>query len=200
MKPVEVVILIWVGVLFVLVGVIFASPLICTTQTTISSALLQGIPAGIIALIVAGVGSGIAYRQYRVARAKFNLDLFDKRMECFKVTWNVLSMGPYTVETMHELTDFYAVRAKAAFLFGSDITEYLDDIERKICKARGNSVMMKANQQSINIAPTPEARHALGQLTVGLFKEEQEIIRGLISDGDNCKAIFSRYMSFGEWR
>lgn len=42
----------------------------------------KGLPAGGVALVVGNVGGIIAYRQYRVAKAKLNLDLFENFEKC----------------------------------------------------------------------------------------------------------------------
>ena len=40
--------------------------------------LVKGLPAAFVTLVIRSIAAGIAYRQYRIARAKFKLDLFEK--------------------------------------------------------------------------------------------------------------------------
>ena len=42
--------------------------------------LVKGLPAAFVTLVIGSIAAGIAYRQYRIARAKFKLDLFEKGM------------------------------------------------------------------------------------------------------------------------
>jgi biopolymer transport protein ExbB/TolQ len=41
--------------------------------------IAKGIPAAFITLVIGCIAAGIAYRQYKVAHARFMLDLFEKR-------------------------------------------------------------------------------------------------------------------------
>src|SRR4051812_9007609 len=48
--------------------------------------------ATLLAALVAGsIAIWIAYHQYRIAKAKLNLDLFEKRLAIFRTTWSELS-------------------------------------------------------------------------------------------------------------
>jgi hypothetical protein len=60
-------------------------------QGTICFELMKGIPAAIVATFAAGIAGIIAWRQYKVAKAKLNLDLFERRYKIFHNTWEELS-------------------------------------------------------------------------------------------------------------
>ena len=53
--------------------------------------LMKGLPAAFVTLVIGLIAAGIAYRQYRIARAKFKLDLFEKRHAVFLETWAFIS-------------------------------------------------------------------------------------------------------------
>jgi len=187
MKPFEIVVGIWVLVLFVLVGVTFASPLICTAQTTISTALIQGVPAGIIALIVAGIGSAIAYNQYRVARAKLNLDLFAQRMPIYDKTREILASYSGATRDLpwDAANEFNEMIPKATLLFGQDINAYMNLIFQKITQwnARNHQVQMGPNYATAEIA-----------------QEISDLRMWFWTQMGTYHGKFAPYLSFEEWR
>jgi hypothetical protein len=84
-----------------------------------------------IALIVAG----IAFLQWATARQKVLLDLFDKRFAVYEelrdVVGGYFSSGRCSPE---EISKFTRVAGRAQFLFGSEVTSYLE--ERRLDLAR----------------------------------------------------------------
>ncbi len=97
-------------------------------------------------LIAAGVGY-VAYQQWRTARAKVNLDLFDCRFRVFdqvrKVLGSVLLNGGASQE---ELTEFYRNTLETDFIFHPAIREYLKEIERRADKLwREKKLVNEAN-------------------------------------------------------
>jgi len=82
-------------------------------------------------LIACGVAY-VAYQQYRLGRAKFKLDLFEKRFAVFDATRKLLgamvSDGPGELEKVYE---FRVAVADAPFLFCSDVTDYLDKVDNR---------------------------------------------------------------------
>ena len=74
----------------------------------------------------------IAYHQYRLGRAKFKLDLFEKRFAVFEATRKLLramvSEGPGELEKVYE---FRVGTADATFLFCSDISDYLNEVDKR---------------------------------------------------------------------
>ncbi|WP_413122083.1 hypothetical protein [Burkholderia orbicola] len=88
-------------------------------------------PAAVVALLVGFVGVGIAYRQYRVARAKLNLDLFEKRYELFTLVWefasSVTTKGPPPL-LAPERAAVTNLLPKIEFLFGANIAQYVRDL------------------------------------------------------------------------
>jgi hypothetical protein len=52
---------------------------------------VKGLPAAFVTLVIGLIAAGIAFRQYRIARAKFKLDLFDRRHAVFLLVLHRLS-------------------------------------------------------------------------------------------------------------
>jgi len=88
--------------------------------------LIKGAPAAAVALLAALIAGLIAYRQYRVAKAKLNLDLFERRHKVFEIAWSTLSsfatspqMNPQSITALNNIIP------QASFLFGRDIEDYI---------------------------------------------------------------------------
>ena len=88
--------------------------------------ILQALLTPTIGIIAAYV----AWQQYRLARQKHDIDIFNRRMQVYKTTVAYLAKA----ETTHSISedDFYQwLRdvAEAEFLFGKEILDLVEDIE-----------------------------------------------------------------------
>jgi hypothetical protein len=167
-----------------------ANPVVTTaawfTSGSISFELLKGMPATFVALIVGLIAAGIAYRQYHVARAKLKLDLFDKRYALFLETWTILSEVAMkgTREKNYGLGNpFSNFKPQAAFLFGRDIEDYLNDAVEKWTELWGIEG---------ETDPTSLAQHA---------KRRADLKRWFFDQASTgAKELFGRYLNFEKWR
>lgn len=147
--------------------------------------LLKGLPTVLIALIAAG----IAYRQYRVARNKLKLDLFDKRYAIFQQTWEILSevVKGGTQENSYGLaTPFNKFLPQAAFLFGKDIEKYLDDVSNnwiELCALEAERADVQGAEFTRNVSRASELKR-------WFFVEASK----------GAKQKFGRYLNFDGWR
>ncbi|MFC0574247.1 hypothetical protein [Paraburkholderia solisilvae] len=97
---------------------------------------MKGIPAAIVALVIGCIAAAIAYRQYKVAHARFMLDLFEKRHEIYLYTATFLTelvlerpMEP------HDVGIFRGRTAAAPFLFKREIADFLKDVSDQAAHA-----------------------------------------------------------------
>ncbi|WP_186102636.1 hypothetical protein [Burkholderia gladioli] len=96
--------------------------------------LAKGLPAALVALVAAILAGTIAYQQYRVAKAKLSLDLFEKRYELFEIVWTLASsVTTKGVRHLHvdERIAMTNVLPKIEFLFGRDLAAYVREINIK---------------------------------------------------------------------
>jgi hypothetical protein len=147
--------------------------------------ILKGLPAAFVALVIGMIAAAIASRQFLVAKAKLNLDLFEKRYAVYELLWKHL-----THLTGAELRSVEAEYSNAVptayFLFGPEIGKYMEDIRLK-----GFELV-----QAKRIANTPggdstkqtEADAKIDELEVYLFREIEAL-----------RARFAKYMDFAEW-
>jgi hypothetical protein len=150
-----------------------------------TSDILKGLPAGVVALIVAA----ISWRQYLVAKAKLKLDLFERRYAIFQQTWEILSevVSHGTREKAYGLaTPFNNFLPQARFLLGKKIAAYLDIASSNWAELHGlegeRTDIAGADLQN-NIARTTE-------LKGWFFKEASE----------GCKQQFDEYLDFERWK
>ncbi len=88
--------------------------------------ILQALLTPIIGVIAAYV----AWQQYRLARQKHHIDIFNRRMQIYKITIAFLVKCEKTYSIAED--DFYMWLqdvADAEFLFGKEILDLLSDIE-----------------------------------------------------------------------
>lgn len=96
---------------------------------SVSFAMLSGVPAAFVALTIGSIAAYIAYQQWKVARAKLDLDLFEQRYALFELLWAFVSVhtdDPEDVEQAaralkHAVPKFY-------FLFGPEIGGYVEEV------------------------------------------------------------------------
>lgn len=106
---------------------------------------------------ISGLGAWIAYRQSRIASAKLNLDLYDRRFKVFEAarTCLVFALQKATV-TQEVMNAFHLGVADAVFLFDSDIEEYLEKFRKQM------TLLQMINYSMSNVGPDEHERR--GQL------------------------------------
>ena len=95
--------------------------------------IVFGLATAFIALTVAIV----SVRQYRVERMKLRHDLFDRRFAVFKTAQLFVSKVIQDAELpADEYTDFVDAWQRSRFLFGNDVSDYLDELRKRSLKIR----------------------------------------------------------------
>jgi hypothetical protein len=149
--------------------------------------LMKGVPTGLATLVVGGIGLRIAYHQLKVARAKLKLDRYERRYSVFQKAWEILSETVIrgTRERNWGLaTPFNNFLPEAAFLFGPEVSDYLNQCSRNWAELHGlqeeqNDVAGEDRQE--NIARSSE-------LTNWFFEQAST----------GCKAMFAKYLNFAD--
>lgn len=144
----------------------------------------KGIPAGIVALIAAG----IAYRQYQVAKAKLNLDLFERRYEVFLAVWEftsvVVQKGAPSLRS-DERNKLTNLMPQIQFLFGKDLADYVYEIQSKHASLW---VIEQATQANNGVMP---AEHIQQQLDLMKWFADEAL--------EGVKQRFGKYLNFENW-
>jgi hypothetical protein len=150
---------------------------------TVCFELIKGVPAGVVALLVGALAAWIGYQQYRVGRAKLNLDLFDKRYLIFQKTWEFLSSPPSGMFATGPIDNLVP---QASFLFGSEVADYMRTVSRHATELA--AIGARARGRGDVIAPEDIPRDT--ELHNWFFQEASV----------GVKKIFGKYLDFSEWR
>jgi hypothetical protein len=96
-----------------------------------------------IATLVVGLVAGfIAWQQWRLARQKLRLDLFDWRFKVFEATRRFLSqILKHAQFSDSELFEFFAGTSDAEFLFGKDVVSYLTELRTRSLEMRKHRIL-----------------------------------------------------------
>jgi len=94
----------------------------------------------------------IAFQQWRVARNKLRMDLFDRRYKIYEATRKFLTeiLRSASFDDSH-LFEFYAGSSDAEFLFRSDVVDYLSHIRKR-------AVDMRTHQKVYEPLPVGEGK------------------------------------------
>lgn len=129
----------------------------------------------------------VAYQQLRTARAKFKLDLFEKRFQVFAGTRKFLSMILQKANVdLGALFDYRAAIGEASFLFGNHLTDYLAEIDRR-------ALHLHTLHETMEPLPRGDERSRLAN-------EISEELKWLIDQLPELKKRFGPYMRFGVWK
>ncbi len=155
-------------------------------EGSISFEWAKSAPTTLVALVIGCLAGYIAYNQWRVAKAKLNLDLFERRYAVFEATWTELSQAIQAHEVRMTNPDFTNLLPKAQFLFGPEIREYMFEVSSKIGELWIIQRKTKANN---SVVPADQIDKDI-ELLNWLSKHAME----------DCRARFAPYLDFQRWR
>ena len=141
----------------------------------------------LLTVLVAIFAVYIAYQQFRLQRERIKLDLFEKRFQVFAASRKLLSI--ILIDASLDLKDLFEYRgavAEATFLFGEDITGYLEEIDKK-------ALRMHSLHEKLNGIPPGEERSKI-------VEEKHEALRWLTDQLPELKRRFAPYLKFGSLR
>jgi len=126
----------------------------------------------------------VAWLQWRVARNKLWLDLFDRRYKVFEATRKFLWLIYKNVNyEKSELTAFNLATSDAEFLFGHDVVHWLATIQDRAAElSTTRTLLSQATKDDAELARLREA-------------EKQHILWVLIQIND-MTTVFSPYLGF----
>lgn len=147
--------------------------------------LVKGLPTLLATIVIGGIAAYIAYQQWKVSRAKLQLDLFEKRFAIFDATWTELSRAIQDRWQEFATPQFTNLIPQAEFLFSPEISNYMREIASKLSE---NWLIAQKTKANHNVIP-PE------------FIEKQAALSGWLANhaSEECKRIFAPYMSFSVW-
>ncbi|MGN4070538.1 hypothetical protein [Burkholderia gladioli] len=149
----------------------------------------QGFLAAIVALLAAGLAGAIAFQQYRVAKAKLNLDLFERRYALFDLVWEFASsVSRNGVGDLHSQmrVDVGNAQPKIEFLFGHEIRGYVSEMLEKSA-----SLWTIEQVTAANNGVRPHGLQERHTVLINWFRDQA---------GSGIRKEFGRYLDFRNWR
>jgi ribulose 1,5-bisphosphate synthetase/thiazole synthase len=139
-----------------------------------------------ITVIIGASVASAAYLQYRLAKNKFRLDLFEKRFAVYKGAQAFLNkiMNKGRVE-LNDLFEFRAATQDAIFLFENDISEFMNSLDEKACTVG----MIEEQFKDLEV----------GEERSRLAKEKSEGLNWLLGQLPRLKDVFGPYLKFRAW-
>jgi hypothetical protein len=146
--------------------------------------------ASIAALSVTWVFSSrqteIADAQRRIAAAKLDFDLYEKRYAAFEAArklWREVVQHA-NVETS-QLDEFMIGTVDAEFLFGDDVVQYLEKFRKKVAQLQNTQSRLDSTKKDLNTR---------GDLANSKKKQFTE----LTEEYEKMKAVFKPYLNVSE--
>jgi hypothetical protein len=140
---------------------------------------------GIIAAIIAWQQSKTAKEQRIIAKAKLNLDLFERRLKVFEATWEAASLAANNGATIIPPPSMTNLYPTASFLFGVEVEAYMKELAGKITEF---GTILELTRRNGGHVP-PESINEMKELQYWIGMAAVEGVRN----------IFSPYLSFGQW-
>jgi len=149
---------------------------------------MKGVPAAFVALVIGGIAAGIAWRQYKVAKAKLNLDLFERRFGVFTKVW-IATAETFNKGPRHPMFGNYGLgspynelRPEAGFLFGKGIEAYIDELTMNWARYR--------------------ALEGLNEVEAAKYVEETQRLQNyFLKQGQTgVKDRFAPFLDFANWK
>jgi hypothetical protein len=136
-------------------------------------------------IVISCLGSWIAFKQARIAAAKLNLDLYDKRFKVFDAARHFL--GQFLVHgavSVQDINEFSVGTADAVFLFDDEVAGHLDALRKM-----GVSLNARNKRLSGMDCDDPDRNAVIDQLAVAEQQMSDEFPR--------VTSLFKPYLKLG---
>ncbi len=139
-------------------------------------------------IVLACFAAWTSLQQFRLSREKFKLDLFEKRFTVFAGARTFLShiLRDGDLKTLDPLWEYRAAIGEASFLFGDEVTEYLEEIYKRGLKLHTDGETMRP------LSVGDERSHLTG--------ERSKTLKWLTEQLPELKVRFSPFLKFEMWK
>jgi hypothetical protein len=104
----------------------------------------------LLLLVIAAGTTYIAYHYYRRDKAQANVDLYENRLRIYREIVQLLSTITRDGDISRQsLQEFRTKTQEGAFLFGQEITDYIDKLHAQASKLRGTNDRLKSTDLPI---------------------------------------------------
>lgn len=144
-----------------------------------------GDPLGWLAAVTALLALSIAYHQLRTARAKLRLDLYERRFRVFDSVSELLAVvlrdGDIGID---DLRRFTISTNEAAFLFGQEVTSYIEEV-------RTTAVRLRALNATLHESDLP-----VGPERTQAAEADARILQWFSDQFAESRIRFGKYLDF----
>ncbi|UJB67790.1 hypothetical protein HRE53_14050 [Acaryochloris sp. 'Moss Beach'] len=142
--------------------------------------------AGLSTPVLAVIAAYIAWQQLQTNRLKVKLDLYERRLAIYTALIQFLSVILREAKASDDDALIFLQKTRESyFLFGVDISEYLNTVYRNWVQLRRQNVMLNDSQSSLPI----------GQERQKLVAEKQELLKWFEVQFETGREKFSPYMT-----
>lgn len=140
----------------------------------------------LLLLVIAASTTYIAYYYYRKDKAQANSDLYENRLRIYREIVQLLSTITRDGDISRQsLQEFRAKTQEGAFLFGQEITDYIDKLHAQATKLRATNDRLKSNDLPI------------GEERDGVTVENSKQLIWLADQLPRLKKLFEPYLGSG---
>jgi hypothetical protein len=147
--------------------------------------ILQGLLTPVIGI----VATYVAWQQWKTNRNKLNLDRYDRRMRVYQevVRFIIIGIrdGNYDDD---ELLNFRPKVSEADFLFGEEVSKYIDELHQRGCNLSRRNKEYRDDSQ-----PKPE-----GYNHKKVVDEMHKELLWFSSQSEPTRNIFKKYLNVGQ--
>jgi hypothetical protein len=158
----------------------------CTQEMPFWLDVIVKLTPAFVSLVVGSFGTYIAFNQYRTNRDKLRLDLFEKRIEAYEKLQEyfnyLLRDGRVEDKAIPILAE---ARYKSLFLFGNEITEYIDEVWAKASEMRRLDLKLYGS----NPLPVGEDRDRV-------CEEESDLLQWNLDQQKDSPKKYFKYLKF----
>jgi len=144
--------------------------------------VLQGLLTPVIAMFAVY----IAYQQHKTARERLRLDLYNKRFSVYEALRDLLALiaREARVDLKH-IFEFTGKTRDADFLFGAEVTGYIEEVRRRAIDFRYLSDKLGAD--TLPAGPERDT----------IVEREHEHLEWFLGQFDIMQSMFRPYLRFG---
>lgn len=141
--------------------------------------------AAALAPIIAVLGIYVAWRQHKLQREELRLDLYEKRFAVFQALMEFLRITLRDAKVpLARYFEYRTNTAQSVFLFGSEISSYLEEVGKKALKFRELNERLAADAMP------------MGASRAELAEEESELLSWLSEQPAQAQSLFAKYIAF----
>ena len=143
------------------------------------------IMSALLTPVIAIVATYIAWQQWKTNRQKLAMDLYDRRLRIYQEVRKILSSVFRDANiSMQALLEFYSSVSEVHFLFGPEISEYIDEIYK-----HGTNLGRYKDEYRDHTQPSSE-----GYDHKKVVEEMNKELQWLVYQFEPAKELFRKYL------